>query len=326
MHPPVDPPRRSLPASVNAAAHGWTRRAFLGHAGGAALAGGATAVVNAAARDNNAEGPRRARRPAPPYRAWFAPRLFDRDVDLYANMTLDASGWLDPRLAELAGKTALGWAWGLNHPDAGGAEYWSHACSVEGRSYPRNSRHQPEQPSRQPEFVSAGIALDEWVPAKRPENERWLAEGLRAGRKAGPDVFIAAWTTDPTPLLFELGRDGTADLILVEGYTHSAASVGPGLVTSWDNAIRRCAALAEAGLEAKTVFCFGHVTAKADARGEHLKGAWLRERCGELRRRFPRMPGVAFYQHEAEDSPEFRELVGVCDRLSGEFWPDGAGR
>jgi hypothetical protein len=50
------------------------------------------------------------------------------------------------------------------------------------------------------------------------------------------------------PPLFELGRDGTADLIIVEGYTHSAADTGPGLTTSWEGAVRRCEMLAKADL------------------------------------------------------------------------------
>jgi hypothetical protein len=41
-----------------------------------------------------AADPGRARQPNPPYRVWFQPRQFHRDMDLYAHMTLDASGWL----------------------------------------------------------------------------------------------------------------------------------------------------------------------------------------------------------------------------------------
>jgi len=39
----------------------------------------------------------RAPRPTPPYRVWFQPRLFHRDMDLYRHMTIDASCWLDPQ-------------------------------------------------------------------------------------------------------------------------------------------------------------------------------------------------------------------------------------
>ena len=255
--------------------------------------------------------PGRARRPKPPYRVWFQPSFFERDLDLYANMTMDAGGWLDPRLAELAGKTALAWVYGLNHPDAKGPDYWRDACSAADRSWPRKNPN--------PQFISAGIALDEWVPPAAAENERWLAAGLREGKRANPDVFIAVWSTDPTPVLFDLGRDGTVDLMLVEGYTHSVAE---GLSTSWDGALRRCAMFAEAGLAAKTVFCFGHITALPSHRGERLKPSWLRQRAEEIKRRWPEMPGVAFFQPPGPDSPEQRDLIRFCDRLSGELWPD----
>jgi hypothetical protein len=250
-----------------------------------------------------------AERPRAPYRVWFQPRFFDRDIDLYANMTVDASGWLDPRLAKLADKTALDWVYGLNHPFAEGPEYWRDACSVASRSRPKDG----------PRFVSAGIAIDEWVPPALPNNERWLVEGLRAGKRANPEVFIAVWCTDPTPALIELGRDGTADLIIVEGYTHS---VEPSLTTSWEGGLRRCEALVKAGLEEKTIFCFGHVTDRADSRGGRLEPTSIREQAEELRRRYPKMPGVAFFQSTDEDTPELRNLIRSCDRLSAELWPD----
>ena len=181
------------------------------------------------------------------------------------------------------------------------------------RSHPRKSE--------KPTFISAGIAVDEWVPPALPNNEKWLAEGLRAGRRENPDVFIALWTTDPNQTLIDLGKDGTLDLIIVEGYTHAAAEAGPGLTTSWEGGLRRCDALVGGGLEEKTIFSFGHITAKADGRGRYLRGPWIRERCEELKRRYPKMPGVGFYQHGEEDSPEFRELVHACDRASAELWP-----
>ncbi|MFA6545862.1 MAG: hypothetical protein WCS99_15700 [Limisphaerales bacterium] len=255
--------------------------------------------------------PLRARRPQPPFRIWFQPRLWHRDTSLYAHMTVDASGWLDPHLAELAGVTALDWAYGLNHPDAGGPDYWRNACADAGRAHPR--KVEP------PKFISAGIALDEWVPPAQPDNEKWLAEGLRAGRKENPDVFIAIWSTEPTPALFELARDGTADLLIIEGYTHS---VKPGHSTSWDGALRRCEKFAEAKVLEKTIFSFGHITAQKNHRGEHLKQKRLREQAEELKRRFPAMPGIAFFQPDCPDTPEQRELIRFCDRLSAELWPD----
>ncbi len=286
---------------------GLPRRAFLGTT---LLAG-----VVAHAADSPPAGapapPRLARRPQPPYRVWFQPRLWHRDTSLYAHMTVDASGWLDPQLAESAGVTALDWAYGLNHPDAKGPDYWQHACSRNGRAHPRKTTT--------PKFISAGLAIDEWVPPAQPDNEKWLAEGLRAGRKETPDVFVAIWSTEPTPALFELARDGTADLIIIEGYTHS---VKPGHSTTWDGALRRCEKFAEAKVLEKTIFSFGHITAEKSHRGEHLKQKWLREHAEELKHRFPAMPGVAFFQPDCPDTPEQRDLIRFCDRLSAELWPD----
>ena len=239
---------------------------------------------------------------------WFQPRLFERDIDLYSHMTIDASGWLDPRLAELAGKTTLDWVYGLNHPYAEGPDYWRDVCSAEQRS-------RGELGSR---FVSAGIAIDEWVPPALPNNERWLVEGLRGGKRINPDIFIAVWMTDPTPILFDLAAEGTVDLLIVEGYTHS---VEPGLTISWEGAIRRCEAVAGAGLIEKTIFSFGHITDRPDSRGGSMTPAFIRARAKEIKDRYPGMPGVAFFQSTDPDTPELRELILACDRVSGHLWP-----
>lgn len=284
-----------------------SRRTFLS----TALLAGTTALA-ADAPPAATSAPTVARRPQAPYRVWFQPRLWHRDTSLYAHMTMDASGWLDPQLAASAGVTALDWAYGLNHPDAKGPDYWRRGCSREGRAHPRKVAS--------PKLIAAGLALDEWVPPAQPDNERWLAEGLRAGRKEHPEVFIAIWSTEPTPALFELARDGTADLLIVEGYTHS---VKPGQSTTWDGALRRLENFAEAKVLEKTIFSFGHITAEKSHRGEHLKQKWLREHAEELKRRFPAMPGVAFFQPDCPDTPEQRELIRFCDRLSAELWPEG---
>lgn len=252
-----------------------------------------------------------ARRPVPPYHVWFQPRLFHRDIDLYEHMTIDASGWLDPRLAEAAGKTTLDWVYGLQHPWAKSSDYWRNACSKVERTKGKR-------------FVSAGIAVDEWVPPKLKDNPRWLAEGLRAGRKANPDIFISVWITDPTPPLFALVRDETVDLVMVEGYTHVAPNQPATLTTSWEGGLRRCDAMKEAGLIDKTIFCFGHITAGAQRNGQSLTTTWLRERAEELKERYPEMPGVAFFQQGDTDTPEFRDLIRFCDQLSGELWPDSS--
>lgn len=285
-----------------------TRRALLKLSTAAVL--GATFSARGAGPGEAARAPR----PSPPYRVWFGPRLFHRDIDLYSHMTVDASGWLDPRLAHALGRTTLGWVYGPNHPWGKGPDYWRDSCSVESRSFPRMSNR--------PSFISAGIAIDEWVPEKVPGNEKWLAEGLRAGRKDNPDIFIAMWSTDPYGNLFQLVKEGTIDLVLVEGYTHSAAEDGPGLTTSWEGALRRTQKFIDAGLEDKTVFCFGHITARRNGKGQYLAAADLREKAQYLKKTFPLMPGVAFYQHGSEDSAEQRALIKACDQLGAELWPD----
>lgn len=253
--------------------------------------------------------PQRAIRPEPPYRVWFQPRLFHRDIDLYRHMTIDASGWLDPRLAEAFGVTALNWVYGVNHPSAGGSQYWRDAASAGARSFPKET----------PKLIAAGIAIDEWVPPAHPENTEWLTTGLRDARTRDPEVFIAVWSTDPTPPLFEIVRDGTVDLVIVEGYTHS---VEAGLSTSWDGGLRRMNAFADAGLIDRTIFSFGHITDRVSHRGEYLRSSWLREKAGEIKERFPSSPGIAFFQSTDEDTPDLRALVRDCDRLSSALWPD----
>ena len=79
---------------------------------------------------------------------------------------------------------------------------------------------------------------------------------------------------------------------------------------------------AEAKVLEKTIFSFGHITAQKSHRGEHLKQKWLREHAEELKRRFPAMPGVAFFQPDCPDTPEQRDLIRFCDQLSAELWPD----
>ena len=285
------------------------RRKFLGGlAGAAALA----PMVGSAFGDSTDEVDGKAilaRRPSPPYRVWFQPGLFHRDIDLYEHMTIDASGWLDPRLAEATDKTTLDWVYGLQHPWAKSSDYWQNACSKAERTKGKR-------------FISAGIAVDEWVPPKRKENPQWLAEGLRAGRKRNPEIFVSVWITDPTPPLFALVRDETIDLVIVEGYTHVAPNEPATLTTSWEGGLRRCDLMKEAGLLGKTVFCFGHITPGAQRNGQPLTMTWLRERAEELKKRYPEMPGVAFFQRGDDDTPEFRGLIRFCDQLSGELWPE----
>ena len=232
-------------------------------------------------------------------------------MSLYRHMTVDASGWLDPQLCELAGKTGLRWVYGTNHPDADGPAYWQREAAVRTRSLPRTA----------PEWIAAGIAVDEWIPPKRAEVEGFVAEGLRQARRDDPEMFIAVWFTDLRPTLAELIRDGTVDLAILEGYTHTPKRFGPEAWLAWPTCLRRCEAVKEAALLEKTIFCFGHITDEPNIRGERLRPEWLTEKAREVKERYPAMPGVAFYQSDGPDSDTLRELVRHCDALSGELWP-----
>jgi hypothetical protein len=231
-------------------------------------------------------------------------------MSLYRHMTIDASGWLDPLLCEQTGRTGLRWVYGTNHPDVDGPEYWQRECSTAVRSVPDDN----------PRFVSAGVAIDEWVAPKRPEAEAFLADGLRAARQADPAIFICVWYTDLRPPLVELIEDGTVDLAIIEGYTHTPQRFGREAWLAWPTCLRRCEAVADVGTLEKTIFSFGHITDERSIRGEQLSKHWLNEKVAEIKDRYPTMPGIAFYQSDSPDTPALRDLVQHCDRLSGRLW------
>jgi hypothetical protein len=225
-------------------------------------------------------------------------------------MTIDASGWLDPRLCELAGKTGLRWVYGTQNPWADGPKYWIDECANKNLAVPQD----------EPVFLQAGVAIDEWIPSENPEIEGWIADGLRAAKKARPDLFILVWFTDLKPTLAELLRDGTVDLGVIEGYTHTPERFGPGAWLAWTTCIRRCEDVRKAELLDKTIFCFGHITDEVSIRGERLDAKFIEEKAKEIKERYPAMPGVAFYQSDSPDTPELRQIVKVCDRVSGRLW------
>ncbi|WP_145359274.1 hypothetical protein [Alienimonas californiensis] len=280
------------------------RRNLLGLSAGAlAFAGAGTARAAAAPT---------AKRPQPPYRVWFQPRQFHRDMSLYRHMTIDASGWIDPALCELTGRSGLRWVYGTQNPYAESPEYWTTELAPPART----SSHLGEQ------FVGPGVAIDEWVPPQRPGVEQYLTDGLRAAKEADPNLFLCVWYTDLRPPLIELIKDGTVDLAIVEGYTHTPERFGPGAYLAWTTCLRRCDAAAEANTLDKTIFSFGHITDEPHIHGQRLSPEQLTERAEEIKDRYPAMPGVAFYQSDSPDTPELRALVQHCDRLSGRLWPD----
>lgn len=248
----------------------------------------------------------RARRPEAPYRVWFQPRCFHRDMSLYRQMTIDASGWLDPRLCALAEKTGLRWVYGTNHPWASSPDYWIKECSVETRT--------------DDGFTSAGVAIDEWIPPKNPQMEEWISGGLRSARKADPQLFLVVWVTDLREPLIELLEDEIVDLAIIQGYTHTPPRYGPDASLAWTTCLRRCDVAKEADVLERTIFCFGHITDEPNAKQERLSPDWLTERAREIKRRYPPMPGVAFFQPDSPDTPGLRRIVQHCDRLSGGLW------
>lgn len=278
------------------------RRNFLGTTVGSLALGQASLC--------QADTLRRSVRPKPPYRVWFQPRCFHREMSLYRHMTMDASGWLDPALCELAGITGLRWVYGTNHPDADGARYWQEECSIAKRTISGNTA----------QFLCPGVAIDEWVPPKRPELEEFVAQGLRAAKRADPSLFICVWYTDLRPGLIDLIDDGTVDLAIIEGYTHTPERFGPESWLAWPTCLRRCEAAAEAGILDKTIFCFGHITPEPNGKNELLDPRWLEERIHEIKESYPMMPGIAFYQSDSPDTPELRELIRHCDQVSGRLW------
>ena len=280
----------------------FNRRHFLGTIAGALALG--------SSRASHADPLRRPVMPKPPYRVWFQPRSFHRDMSLYRHMTMDASGWLDPALCDLAGITGLRWVYGTNHPDAEDDSYWRQECSVATRTIPGSGGS----------FLCPGVAIDEWVPPKRPGMEAFVAQGLRAAKMADPSLFVCVWYTDLRPALVDLIHDGTVDLAIIEGYTHTAERFGPEAWLAWSTCLRRCEEAAKADILDKTIFCFGHVTDERNARKELLDPRWLDEKIHEVKAGYPTMPGVAFFQSDAPDTPELRELIRLCDRLSGELW------
>lgn len=283
---------------MNSPSHSQSRRQFYSNLGLTALGMAGAPVISAGA----AESVPPVGKPKGPHRVWFQPRLFHRDMSLYAGMTMDASGWLDPKLAALTGRTSLSWAYGTNNPEAAGPDYWRDICVKETKS--------------------PGVALDEWVPSKNPAMEGWVAEGLRAGRKAAPETFIAVWVTDPTPTLAGLVKDGTVDLVIVETYTFAAASYGPDSFMAWASALRRMDAAQALGMGEKSIFCLGHISPDKDGKGKFLDMGELKERAHVIKERYPKAPGIAFYQDcSNDDSKAFRSVVRQCDELSTTLWP-----
>lgn len=256
-------------------------------------------------------------RPQAPYRVWGGAEFFNRNTEIYSNMTLDGNGHLDPRIVALTGKLSLDAVEGTQTTNARGSYYWKNPCD--------RARRTRAAFKTLPPIASAGIAVMDWggpLPEKKPDNEKWMLEGLREGKKANPDCFVAAWVSQPNNAMFEAGRDGTVNLFLIQGFTHSTPELAQAKAVTWDNAMARCEAFKAAGLLPKTIFAFGEIDRDALLDGKKLSKEWLGEKMREVKKRYPEMPGVAFLQTSTTRSDGTIDLIRYWNALSVELWPN----
>lgn len=252
-------------------------------------------------------------RPKPPYRVWYQPGTFRKHPEWYKNATMFACGSIDPLYAYSKGKTVLDWTYGINYPKES-TTYWQNACSIESRlkKYENGIG-----------FLQAGIALDEWTNARFKDAEIRACNSLRKGRELYPDVFILVWTPSVTERLAQLVKEGVVDLVILENYTFVPSRFGKGPYTiSWQGAIKRCERAEKLGILDKTISCIGHITDEAGLVGNHITKEEITKMVKETKSRFPKMPGIAFYQGHGRDTKEAEELIKLCDQLSKEYWPD----
>lgn len=253
-----------------------------------------------------------ARRPSVPYRLWYAPKSLAENPATYSGLTIDTGGRAAPRLLESRGATSLDWVYGTQISWDAGPDYWVERASVGKRTKPATAEHPYA-------FVTAGISVDEWI-GSRPEVRRWIVDGLRTAKKANPELFVSVWATGVTAEIATLAREGVIDLIVLEAYNITERR---GLGVSWATALERCEAAKKAGLERKTILSLGHITDVPNWKGGEI---WteetLRARMRELKARYPRMPGIAFFTAAIRDPAAYDRIARACDRLSREYWPD----
>lgn len=240
-----------------------------------------------------------------PIRAWFQPHYLEIRPELYANITIVTS-LDDVVLAEKVtkrGVMALKWCYGPNSEWSDGkSAYYSQQCApfINGS-----------------DFRFAGVGIDEWNPGdKRYAKEKDLAaSGYRTARKKWPDSIMVGWVTQPDSTFIELLRDGTLDLAIIEGYSF-IPDVG-GLTI--EGICERCEVMKKADLLDRTIVCFGYVSAAKDKQGRRMTFDALEKQVRHVKKKYPEMPGVAFYGFK-DDSSETLELIQAVDALSGELY------
>ncbi|WP_269541063.1 RICIN domain-containing protein [Cerasicoccus fimbriatus] len=249
--------------------------------------------------------------PSYPYRVWYGADLKNKP-ELYPNLNVVTSG--DAYDAHEAGKTNLAWIFGSNWKmDYGtGPDYWEQRFQL-GRLTEKAEDGRPYAIRR------AGLGMDEWTGTKHKEFYDWITEGTRLGKANQPDTFVAVWLSGGATQLYDMGYDGTIDLFLVQGYE---LTKDRGLGVPWTVAIERLEEFNQRGLMRKTLYSLGHVTDYANWKDDKVwNEAYLRERFEDLKRRYPDMPGISFFNAGAKNQRKYDELVQLVDRLSGEYWP-----
>ena len=159
-------------------------------------------------------------KPSEPYRLWYRPQYARANPELYNHVSFVCSGGLDDAHFWNPRGVAVGrWAFGPQSPYSGGRwEYYKGQCNPVSDKW---------------KFAAVGI--DEWTPTGKKDFEI-CAQGLREARKEWPELFILVYTNGTDDILTELAKDGTVDLLVIEGYTYAPGYGGIGI----DGIINRC--------------------------------------------------------------------------------------
>jgi len=249
--------------------------------------------------------------PKAPFVAWFEPPLLESRPELYRQASVITSlvERHAPILPHLAtqGTSGLRWAFG---PTSAAAEH---------------SKGSPEFYAAQfnPALAGAslplpGVGIDEWNTgdAQYPQERDAAAAGYRQARERWPDIFVAAWVTQPDETFISLLADGTFNLAIIEGYTFIPDVGGLDL----DGIVRRCEPLRHAGLLDRTIVCLGYLSATPDKSRRVMSFADLERLARALHARYPVMPGIGFYGTK-DSSPATLELIERAHQLANEIYP-----
>ncbi|MDW8026983.1 MAG: DNRLRE domain-containing protein [Armatimonadota bacterium] len=168
-----------------------------------------------------------------------------------------------------------------------------------------------------------GIAMDEWNVGDDHPYVPMIAEALRRVKAQFPKFFVAVWVTEPTPVFRSLVKEGAVDLAIIQGYTFVPNH--PEWAISWDGVLRRVELMKSEGVLHKTVVCVGMVSPTPDKHGNRMTAEELARQVKDLAKRYPEMPGIAFYGVTSfgdykVDIQKTKELVLLADKLAGEIF------